>query len=195
MHNCATILFQALGFLRKAGVAAPLLIFAFSGAFAQQSPYASQVTRTVKTLSDQEIDDYLDGRGMGFAKAAELNGYPGPAHVLELGEALRLTPEQRARTQQLYDSMHASAVAVGRDLVESERQLDASFSDKSVTTESLAAAVRRIALLQGQLREIHLKAHVAQVAALTPEQIRRYDELRGYRDAGSAATPHVHRTH
>ena len=149
----------------------------------------------MKTLSDQEIADYLDGKGMGFAKAAELNGYPGPAHVLELGEALRLTPEQRARARQLYDSMHESAVAAGRELVASERQLDESFSDKSVTPESLAMAVRRIALLQGQLREIHLQAHLAQVAALTPEQMRRYDELRGYRDAGPAAAPHVHRTH
>ena len=35
---------------------------------------------------------------MGLAKAAELNHYPGPAHVLTLATELALTPDQKART-------------------------------------------------------------------------------------------------
>ena len=34
--------------------------------------------------------DLRAGRGMGLALAAELNGYPGPAHVLELADKLDL---------------------------------------------------------------------------------------------------------
>ena len=36
----------------------------------------------IRGLSEQEIDDLTNGRGMGLARAAELNGYPGPLHVL-----------------------------------------------------------------------------------------------------------------
>ena len=60
-------------------------------AFADQSamPYAGQQTRAIKALSDDEIAAFLNGEGMGFAKAAELNGYPGPAHVLTLAQKLK----------------------------------------------------------------------------------------------------------
>jgi hypothetical protein len=34
--------------------------------------------------------------------------------------------------------------------------------------------------MQGQLRLVHLRAHLAQRAILTAEQVRRYDTLRGY---------------
>ena len=42
------------------------------------SPYAGQESRAIKALSDSEIDDLANGRGMGLAKAGELNGYPSP---------------------------------------------------------------------------------------------------------------------
>src|SRR6266446_2530162 len=88
--------------------------------------YAGQQTREIKALSEVEVAGYLDGRGMGFAKAAELNGYPGPAHVLDLAEQLALTPQQRARAQQLKDSMKEAAT-LGVKLVDAERQLDLLF--------------------------------------------------------------------
>jgi hypothetical protein len=50
------------------------------------TPYAGQQNRTIKALSDEDIVGLLKGDGMGFAKAAELNGYPGPKHVLDLGD-------------------------------------------------------------------------------------------------------------
>ena len=161
---------------------------------AQHSPYADQTGRTVKALSDQEIVDYESGKGMGYAKAAELNGYPGPAHVLELATELRLSPDQLTRTQQLFKSMQSDAVAIGRTLVDRERQLDGSFAAKTITPESLRLAMNDIASLQGQLREIHLKAHLAQSDILTMEQIVKYDELRGYSQPGTATT-HRHQGH
>ena len=58
------------------------------------SPYAGEQSRSIKSLSQQDVADYMAGKGMGCAKAAELNGYPGPAHVLELADQLALTPSQ-----------------------------------------------------------------------------------------------------
>ena len=57
-------------------------LLGFVSALAADMPYAGQQTRTIKALSDQEVSDYVEGRGMGSSKAAELNHYPGPAHVL-----------------------------------------------------------------------------------------------------------------
>jgi hypothetical protein len=59
-----------------------------------QQPYAGLQNRSIKTLSDQQIEDLTAGRGMGLALAAELNGYPGPIHAIELAEQLHLSPEQ-----------------------------------------------------------------------------------------------------
>src|SRR5262245_59605560 len=89
-----------------------------------QSPYAGQESRAIKALSPQEISDYLSGKGMGLAKTAELNGYPGPAHVLELAAQLHLTAEQQAKTGVLFQKMQARAIALGKELVEAERALD-----------------------------------------------------------------------
>ena len=77
------------------------LIFATS--VSAQIPYAGMQTRPIKALSDQQIADLRAGRGMGLALAAELNGYPGPSHVLELADRLELSTDQRARVQRLFD--------------------------------------------------------------------------------------------
>ena len=63
-------------------------------AAAQTSGYSGQEDREIKALSVEDTADLLAGRGMGAARAAELNHYPGPAHVLELREQLGLSAEQ-----------------------------------------------------------------------------------------------------
>src|SRR5438046_1193857 len=88
---------------------------------AATSSYAGEERREIKSLSPQEVDDYLAGKGMGLAKAAELNGYPGPAHVLELADELNLTAEQRRKTQALFKDMQEKAIAAGKALIEEER--------------------------------------------------------------------------
>src|SRR3712207_8815280 len=90
----------------------------------QHSPYAGLEQRAVKALSDQQIADLKAGRGMGLALAAELNGYPGPLHVLELAEPLGLTEAQRARVQSLYEAMKAEAGPLGRRLIREEGDLE-----------------------------------------------------------------------
>src|SRR6266705_6002469 len=69
------------------------------------SPYAGQQQRTIKALSDQDIGDLLEGRGLGLAKAGELNSYPGPLHVLQLADQLGLSDAQRTATTSLQAMM------------------------------------------------------------------------------------------
>jgi hypothetical protein len=118
---------------------------------------------------------------MGLALAAELNGYPGPLHVLELADALALTPDQQARTQALYDEMKAETVPIGERIIAEEATLDRLFFNGSITPAELASATSRIGAAQGELRAAHLRYHLVMKGLLTPEQIRRHDDQRGYR--------------
>jgi Spy/CpxP family protein refolding chaperone len=117
---------------------------------------------------------------MGLAKAAELNRFPGPKHVLDLAERLELSEPQRRAVQASFDRMHARAVELGGALVAEERALDGAFAEARLDASSLARRVRSIARLQGDLRMAHLTAHLETRAVLTPEQIAAYDRLRGY---------------
>ena len=160
-----------------------------------RSPYAGQETRGIKSLSDREVQDYLAGRGMGLAKTAELNNYPGPAHVLELSDRLGLSPEQKARTRVLFIAMETRAKDLGKTLVEQETRLDWMFASREISREQLKSSLEGIARLQGKLRQVHLDAHLAQAEILNHEQIRKYGELRGYGTGGSAshdASAHQH---
>lgn len=171
---------------RKAMTLLAAVISISISAFAAESPssYVGQEGREIKSLSADDIDDLLAGKGMGLAKAAELNGYAGPAHVLELAPALLLTPEQTGRTRALFKDMQTRAKSLGVAIVTEERKLDALFADKSATRESLGALLAEISALQGQVRAVHLEAHLAQVEILSPEQNERYVQLRGYGAGG-----------
>jgi Spy/CpxP family protein refolding chaperone len=147
-----------------------------------QTPYAGMQTRPIKALSEQQIADLGAGRGMGLALAAELNGYPGPSHVLELADQLHLTADQRTSVQRLFDSMKAEAVPLGSELLGQEADLDRLFASRTVTPETLKASTTAVAVTQGALRETHLKYHLSTAAILTPEQMQHYAELRGYGD-------------
>ena len=70
------------------------LLLASGSAFAQ-TPYAGMQNRPIKALSEQQVADLNAGRGIGMALAAELNGYPGPSHTLELADKLELSADQR----------------------------------------------------------------------------------------------------
>jgi Spy/CpxP family protein refolding chaperone len=164
---------------------------------ASPTPYAGQQAREIKALSSSEQADLLAGKGMGLAKAAELNGYPGPAHVLELAADLALSAEQRERTLAVWQSMDARAKAIGQQVIDAERELDALFASKQATRERLAAQLDRIGTLQAHLRAAHLEAHLEQARILTPEQTSRYAALRGYTGAADGHGGHGagHRKH
>ena len=153
------------------------------------APYAGQEQRTVKALSAEETAAYLEGAGMGLARAAELNRHPGPRHVLELAGKLSLTAAQEQAVRKAFDDMHAEAKRLGGRIVEAERALDARVAAADLAPEELDRRVGEIAARQGRLRAAHLRAHLVTRAALSAEQIARYDALRGY---GHAAGAHSH---
>jgi hypothetical protein len=170
--------------LRKALFCAAALLTGLGSAHSQ-SPYAGQESREIKALSAQEVSDLLAGRGMGLARAAELNGYPGPMHVLELAAELELSPEQVSRTQALFKKVKARATDIGRQLIEEERALGRQFSSKSITPASLKPSLERLATLQAELRRAHLETHLEQAALLSDAQIAAYAKLRGYGGSGN----------
>lgn len=179
----------------RRGWALPVLGLALLAGCAQHggapaSPYAGQQGRAISSLSPAEVADLRAGRGMGLARPAELNGYPGPLHVLELADALALSAEQRARTEALHARMQAAAREAGERWVRAERELDALFRSRQVTPESLRDALQRIGALQAGVREVHLQAHLEQTALLTPAQVERYVQLRGYAGGHGHHGPH-----
>lgn len=150
------------------------------------SPYQGEQQRSIKALSSKEIESYLAGKGMGFAKAAELNHYPGPRHVLDLAEQLAMSAEQMQQTQALFKRMQVRAQALGKQLVVQERTLDQMFASGQVDDNNLQQQLLRIGEIRAGLRYVHLQTHLTQKALLTKHQIMQYDQLRGY--TGSSAS-------
>jgi Spy/CpxP family protein refolding chaperone len=163
-----------------------------SGTALAQSPYAGMQTRPIKALSEQQIADLKAGRGMGLALPAELNGYPGPSHLLELADKLNLSAAQRDRIKQLFDSMKAEAVPIGAKLIEQETMLDQQFASRSITSDRLQAATAEIGATQAALRNTHLKYHLETVQILSGDQMRQYAMLRGYADNAPMQHRHAH---
>ena len=158
------------------------LILMNGGLLAQTSEYAGQQNRAIKTLSVAEVEGYLSGKGMGLAKAAELNHYPGPKHVLDLAKKLELSADQIRQTKQLFGKMKKEAVPLGKKLVEAERELNRLFDSGKVNEENLRALLIKIGTIQSSLRYVHLKAHLTQKKILSPKQVKSYDTLRGYHE-------------
>jgi Spy/CpxP family protein refolding chaperone len=144
-------------------------------------PYAGMEQRSVKALSAEQTADLAAGRGMGLALAAELNGYPGPMHVLELAEPLALTPTQHAQVARLFEDMRRDAIAAGKEVVAAEAALDRLFAEGVANPAGLASAVMGVAHAQAELRRVHLSFHLVTHDLLTAEQRGTYARLRGYR--------------
>ena len=140
-------------------------------------------THAPLSLSPDDMDGLLTGRGMGMAKTAEMTGFPGPMHVLEWQDELALTAEQTAIAERLTHEVKAEARDLGAQIVAAERALDDVFFQGRATPSLVQAAAGEIGRLRGALRAAHLNAHLAMRAALTAEQADRYYALRGHRPA------------
>lgn len=160
------------------------LFFLGSTAFAQEhehtSPYAGMELRDIKALSEADVQGLLSGAGMGYAMAAELNGYPGPKHVLELAAELALTDEQRERTEALFSAMQEEAIAHGKTLIALEAELDDAFASNTVDADLILALTAEIGAVEGKLRAAHLRTHLEMTPILSMHQRHRYQQLRGY---------------
>ncbi|MBT3449511.1 MAG: hypothetical protein HOC28_06590 [Bacteroidetes Order II. Incertae sedis bacterium] len=144
------------------------------------SPYAGFTDREIKSMSPEEIEGLLNGDGLGMALAAELNKYPGPRHVLELGPALGLSVDQESKIQAIFDEMQNEARSFGRLIVELERDLDQTFVEGTISEACLGELLEAVALNRAHLRLVHLRAHIRLLPILTESQRMHYEKARGY---------------
>lgn len=156
------------------------------------SPYAGQETRPIKALSPEEVEGYRAGAGLGYAKSAELNHYPGPLHALELADELSLAPEQRAAISRLREEMLAKAIPLGESYLRAEADIEEAFRTAGLDADALRTLLARAAAIEADLRFVHLDAHLATRALLTPHQVERYDVLRGYAEGAHGGAGHDH---
>lgn len=175
-------------------VTAMTLAFA-ANATAQEGhqPYKGFETRDITSLSDDDITALSEGAGWGLALPAELNGYPGPAHVLELADALGLTTDQRDAVTGIVAEMRAEAIAAGQRLIEAERALDGAFEAGDLDPETLDALIAAAEAARAELRFVHLSRHLVTRELLKGDQVAAYDTLRGYRpDDPCTSVPEGH---
>ncbi len=146
----------------------------------KHSPYAHSQSSDVPSLSPDEVRELQLGEGMGLARAAELNHFPGPKHLLDLASDLGLSNEQVLRIQEVHRTMKDHAVSKGEEILQQELHLSHLFASGNPTAAEITHATERLGILRGQLQAIHLLAHLESARELTGEQIVGYDRLRGY---------------
>lgn len=145
-----------------------------------RSEYAGQESRLIKSLSPDDLQQLRNGEGWGLAKAAELNGYPGPRHVLDLEKEIGLTADQKTRIEALFTSMKAEAGRLGLIFINKEKQLNEAFAGGSVDPKNLKTMLEEISSSRSELRYTHLITHLETASILSQEQIDTYNRLRGY---------------
>jgi Spy/CpxP family protein refolding chaperone len=121
----------------------------------------------------------FNSEGMGQATYAEMNGYPGPKHVLELEKDLELTDSQSKVVQSIFNEMRFAAMGLGKLIVSKEEDLNEVFSKGTATVKTVQEVSEQIGKLRGRLRAVHLEAHLKTRRVLTKEQIETYKRLRG----------------
>ena len=156
------------------------------------APYAGLQVREIKSLSEEDIADLRAGRGWGLALPAELNGRPGPAHVLEHRVELELSAEQVGAVTEIYELMRDAAVAAGARFIAAEAALDDAFANGQLDNDALAQLLAESEAARKELRLIHLSAHLSTPPLLTDAQIKKYNVLRGYAADPCAAVPEGH---
>jgi len=144
------------------------------------SEYVGQEERDIKSLSDEDIRELKAGAGWGLAKAAELNGLPGPKHILEMKKEIELTSEQERMVVTLYNDMNKEAIALGNKLIEYEKDLNNRFAERRIDEKVLDELLTEISETYKSLRHTHLSAHLKTPSILTEGQIQKYNVLRGY---------------
>jgi len=145
-----------------------------------KSKYIGQEKRAIKSLSNEDIKELRTGAGWGLAKAAELNGLPGPKHILEMKKEIKLTADQEKMVIALYKNMNKEAIELGNKLIEYERELNNRFAERNIDEKMLDGLLGKISETYKSLRFTHLSAHLKTPSILTESQIKKYNKLRGY---------------
>jgi len=157
-----------------------------------QKPYQGFETREITSLSEQDIDALRRGSGWGLALPAELNGFPGPMHVLELSAELGLSESQEQRVSAIFDAMRVDAIAQGDALIDAERNLDEGFRSGNLDADQLRRLIDFAEAARADLRYVHLSRHLMTLGILDAEQVAAYSVLRGYASDPCASVPDGH---
>ncbi|MGA7307085.1 MAG: Spy/CpxP family protein refolding chaperone [Rhodothermales bacterium] len=144
------------------------------------SHYADEKQSHIPSITMDEFEEIQAGGGVGLAKPAELNHYPGPKHVLQLADSLGISEDQRAKIEAIRQNMADKAAKLGMEYLHAEHELNELFSNEKATEKNVVEMTRKVEEKRAALRLAHLLAHVETRSLLTPEQVKRYDELRGY---------------
>ena len=145
-----------------------------------KSKYIGQEKREIKSLSNEDIKELRTGAGWGLAKAAELNGLPGPKHILEMKKEIKLTAEQEKMIIALFKDMNKEAIRLGNKLIEYEVELNNRFAERNIDEKMLDELLGKISETYKSLRFTHLSAHLKTPSILRENQIEKYNKLRGY---------------
>ena len=154
------------------------------------SAYGELLDTEIRGIDPATIEGYRTGAGLGMALPAELNGYPGPRHVLDLADELELTSDQQTQIQALFDDMLPKAIALGEQILDQEAGLELAFREGTIDEESLRDALDSIESLKAELRFVHLRTHLVTLEILTPHQVQLYNTLRGYNASGKDHSAH-----
>jgi hypothetical protein len=160
-------------------ILSPSIAFSESG-HEYKSKYIGQEKRSIKSLSESDINELKNGKGWGLAKAAELNGVPGPVHLLEMKDEISLTDEQVKKIDSVYQKMKMNAVELGEKLIGLEFELNAHFANRTINDNLLMELLAKIEDTHKKLRYIHLSAHLETPLIVSEKQIKLYNKLRGY---------------
>lgn len=156
------------------------------------APYAGLETRAIKSLSESDLEELRRGGGWGLALAAELNGNPGPAHLLELREEIPLSADQVAAIEAIFNQMQTEAVTAGVRLIEAEEAIEAAFRAGDLDDARLRSLIADAEAARTELRFIHLSRHLSTPPLLRSDQIAQYNTLRGYGTDPCANVPEGH---
>ncbi len=156
------------------------------------SIYSGEEMRLIKSLSEEDLDEIARGGGWGLARAAELNGVPGPTHLLELADEIGLSEQQRQAIEAVRAQMQADAIAAGERFIAAEQALDEAFQRGVPDAEDLQRLVMEAGEARADLRLVHLNAHLLTLPLLTDTQVTQYSVLRGYSDDPCASVPNEH---
>ncbi|HTP79983.1 MAG TPA: hypothetical protein VMM57_06220 [Bacteroidota bacterium] len=125
-------------------------------------------------------DGLLAGDGMGMALEAESHGYPSPKHCLELKDDLALSKDQVTKIQGIVENVLIGAKLKGEEIVGAEEGVDRGLTSGTVSEKSLRTQLEAVGRLRGELRFIHLQAHIRVKAILSANQLARYNEIRSH---------------
>jgi len=176
-HAIEEIMINRIATFFAVGVTVSVIALPLIG---QATDYSGQQHRDLKSLSQADVDDLENGRGWGLAKPAELNGLPGPIHLLEYKTELDLSEQQIDAITNIYAMMNEQAKKLGQQYIKQERQLENLLLAPRVSEEELQAQIHASAKLRGELRYTHLRAHLKTPNILSVAQIDKYNALRGY---------------